>query len=56
MKFNKKLEQYNILKDSSMRISYGSALYDESVDHKPSDLIRRADEKMYQEKNKSLKA
>lgn len=46
-----KLEVHNADQKYSIHISHGIASYDEKLDFKPSDLVKRADQKMYEQKN-----
>jgi diguanylate cyclase (GGDEF)-like protein len=50
--FNAKLENFNNNNDYKITISLGSALFDNLIDSKPSDMIKRADENMYSDKSK----
>lgn len=50
--FNAKLEDFNNNNEYQITISLGSALFDNLIDSKPSDMIKRADENMYSDKNK----
>lgn len=62
VEYNKKINQlfeeikiHNSNKEYSISISHGIATYDEKLDLKPSDLIKRADKKMYEQKNSKTK-
>jgi diguanylate cyclase (GGDEF)-like protein len=48
--FTEDLESYNSQKSYKTGISFGTAVYDKKLDLKPSDLIKRADQKMYHAK------
>ncbi|MCD4827571.1 MAG: diguanylate cyclase [Acholeplasmataceae bacterium] len=50
-----KIEIHNSDKEYTVSISHGLANYNEKEDFKPSDLIKRADKKMYEQKNSKLK-
>lgn len=49
--FRARLKDFNDSNDYQITISLGSTLFDNSSDLKPSDMIKRADESMYKDKN-----
>jgi diguanylate cyclase (GGDEF)-like protein len=51
--FNQQVVEYNQDKDYEFRVSYGIAAYQPDKDVKPKDLVKRADHKMYLEKEKN---
>ena len=53
--FNEKVTEYNTDKDYKFSVSYGIAAYQLESDAKPKDLVKRADHKMYLEKEKNKK-
>ncbi len=50
--FNDLIDQYNNEKPYKFSVSYGIAAYQADKDMKPKDLVKRADQKMYKDKEK----
>lgn len=50
--FNQLVDEYNLGKPYQLSVSYGIASYQSDKDTKPKDLVKRADLKMYLEKEK----
>jgi diguanylate cyclase (GGDEF)-like protein len=54
--FKMAIEKYNLQKPYKISISHGIASYDKKLDIKPKDLLRRADQQMYLNKEKNKKS